>query len=98
MSSCGAQLTFVADGRPLRDTYCSPQAAIDEGCFRQSGNIFEGAPDVIRILEIAHQIASAMDYLHAKVRCSTANASLHVQMPAAAVPSQSAVCRSPAVW
>ena len=43
------------------------QAAIDEGCFRQSGNIFEGAPDVSRILEIAHQIASAMDYLHAKV-------------------------------
>lgn len=45
------------------------QAAVDEGCFRQSGNIFEGAPDVSRILTIATQIASAMDYLHARVRC-----------------------------
>jgi hypothetical protein len=55
---------------------CGLQAAIDEGCFRQSGNIFEGAPDVARILEIATQIASAMDYLHAKVSLSSTLCSL----------------------
>ncbi len=43
------------------------QAAIDEGCFRQSGNVFEGAPDVARILATASEIASAMEYLHTKV-------------------------------